>query len=75
MDSLYKNTIVVLHLMHSHVPLLTQMILDNFLQSPQTHQHWCFHRPPNVSLVHSNLELQIDTQTWVDYILQHPSLN
>jgi hypothetical protein len=47
----------------------TQMILGNFPQFPQTHQHLCFHPPPNVPLVHSNLEMQIDTQTWVVYFM------
>jgi hypothetical protein len=30
------------------------MILGNFPQFAQTHQHWCFHPPPNVPLVHIN---------------------
>jgi hypothetical protein len=30
-------------------------------QSPQTHQHWCFHPPLSVPLIHNNLEMQIDT--------------
>ncbi len=53
LDSLDVNMIAVFHPTHSHVPLHTQMILGNFLQFPQTHQHWCFHPPPGVPLVHS----------------------
>jgi hypothetical protein len=45
------------------------LTLGSFLQSPQTHQHWCFHPPPNVPLIHSNLEMQTDTQTWVVHLM------
>jgi hypothetical protein len=37
--------------------LHTQMILGNFPRSPQTHQHWCCHPPPNVPQIHYNLEM------------------
>jgi hypothetical protein len=57
LDSLYVSIIMVPHPTHSHVPLHIQMIMGNFLQSPQTHQHRCFHPPTNVPLVHSNLEM------------------
>jgi hypothetical protein len=50
LDSLDKSMTTVLHPMHSHVPLHTQMILGNFPRSP-----------PSVPLVHNNLEMQIDT--------------
>ncbi len=60
---------MVFHPMHSPIPLHTKMILGNFLQSPQTHQHWCFHPPPSVPLIHSNLEMQTNTQTWVVYLM------
>ncbi len=53
---------IVFHPTHSHVLLHTQMILGNFPQFPQTYQHWCFHPPPIVPVVHSNMEMQIDTQ-------------
>jgi hypothetical protein len=39
------------------------MIVGNFPQSPQTHQHWCFHPHPSVPLIHNNLEMQTNTQT------------
>ncbi len=65
LDSLDVSMIAVLHPTHSPMPLHTQMILGNFPQSPQTHQHWCFHPPSSVPLVHSNMEIQTDTQTWV----------
>jgi hypothetical protein len=45
------------------VPLHTQMIVGNFLQFPQPHRYWCFLPPPSIPLVHSNLEMQINTQT------------
>jgi len=32
-------------------------------QSLQEHWYWCFLPPPNLQLVHSNLEMSIDTQT------------
>ncbi len=57
------NMITILHPMHSPVPLHIKMILGNFLQSFQTHQHWCFHPPPSVPLAHKNMEMQTDTQT------------
>ncbi len=69
LDSLDVSMNVVLHPMHSHVLLHTQWILVNFLQSFQTHQHWCFHSPHNVPLVHSNLEMRTDTQNWAVYLL------
>jgi len=55
LDSLDVNMTTVLHPTHSLVLMHTQMILGNFLQSPQTHQHWCFHPLLNVPLVHNNL--------------------
>ncbi len=61
---------MVLHPTYSPMPPHIQMILGNFPLSLQTHQHWCFHPPPSVLLVHSNLEMQIDTQTWVVYLLK-----
>jgi hypothetical protein len=57
LDSLYVSMITVLHPTHSPMPLHIQMIMGNFSYSPQTHQHWCFHPPPNVPLVHSNMEM------------------
>jgi len=69
LDSLDVNMIAILHPTHSLMPLHTQMIVGNFLKSPQRHQHWCFHPPPNVPLVHNNLEIQTNTQTCVVYLL------
>jgi hypothetical protein len=46
-----------------HVPLRTQMILGNFPQYPQPHQYLCFLPPPSFPLLHSNLEMLINTQT------------
>ncbi len=69
LDSLDVSMILVPHPTHSPMPLHIQMIVGNFLQSLRTHQHWRFHPPLNVPLVHSNLEMQIDTQTWVVYLL------
>jgi hypothetical protein len=63
LDSLDVNMVVVFHPTHSPVPLHTQMIIGNFPQFPQPHQYWCFDPPPSFPLVHSNLEMQIDTQT------------
>ncbi len=54
---------IIVHPTHSPVRLHTQMILDKKFQPPQTHQRWCFHPPLSVPLVHSNLGMQIDTQT------------
>jgi hypothetical protein len=34
-----------------------QMIVGNFLRFPQPHRYWCFLPPPNLPLVHSNLEI------------------
>ncbi len=39
LDSLDVSMVAVFHLMHSLVPLHIQMVLGNFPQSPQTHQH------------------------------------
>jgi hypothetical protein len=44
LDSLDVSTIMVLHPTHSPMPLHTQMILGNFPQSPQTHQHYQMHK-------------------------------
>ncbi len=63
LDSLYMSMIMALHPTHSLVPLHTQMIVGNFLQFPQPHRYWCFLPPPSIPLVHSNLEMQINTQT------------
>ncbi len=63
LNSLNVSMIAVLHPTHSHVPLHIQMIVGNFPQSPQTHQHWCFHPHPSVPLIHNNLEMQTNTQT------------
>jgi hypothetical protein len=68
-DSFEVSMNVVLHPTHSLMPLHTQMIIGNFLQSPQPHQYWCFLPPPNLPLVHGNLEMQTNTQTWVVYLL------
>ncbi len=57
LDALDASMNKVLHPTHSHVLLHTQIILDNFPKSPKTHQHWCFHPPPSVPLVHNNLEM------------------
>jgi len=63
------NMTMVLHPTHSLVPLHTWMIVSNFFKSPQPHQYWHFLPPPNLPLVHSNLEMQTNTQTWVVYLL------
>jgi hypothetical protein len=39
------------------------MIVGNFPQFLQPHQYWCFFPPPNLPLVHGNLEMQTNTQT------------
>ncbi len=57
LDSLDVSMITILHQRHSPMPLHTQMIVANFPRSLQTHQHLCFHPPPSVPLVHSNLEM------------------
>ncbi len=63
LDSLGVNMTMVLHPTHLHVPLRTQMILGNFPQYPQPHQYLCFLPPPSFPLLHSNLEMLINTQT------------
>jgi len=63
LDSFYVSMTIVFHPTHLHALLHTHMIVGNFPQFSQTHQHWCFHPPPNVPLVHNNLEMQTDTQT------------
>jgi hypothetical protein len=40
MDSLDVNMITALHPTHSPMPLHIQMIVGNYLQSPQAHQYW-----------------------------------
>ncbi len=57
LNTLDVSMIAVLHPTHSPMPLHTQMIVGNFPQSLQTHQHWCFHPPLSIRFVHSNLEM------------------
>ncbi len=63
LDSFDVNSNVVLHPTHSPMLLHTQMIVGNFPQFLQPHQYWCFFPPPNLPLVHGNLEMQTNTQT------------
>jgi len=51
LDSLDVNMTMVLHPTHSPMRLHIQMIVGNFPQSPQTHQHWCFHPLPMFHLL------------------------
>ncbi len=69
MDSFHVSMIVVLHPTHSPIPLHTQMIVGNFPQSLQPRQYWWFFPPPNLPRVHNNMEMYIDTQTWVVYLM------
>jgi hypothetical protein len=69
LDSFDVSMTMVLRPTHSPMPLHTQMTIGNFPQSLQPHQYWCFLPPLNFPLVHSNLEMQTDTQTWVVYLL------
>jgi hypothetical protein len=46
-----------------------QMIASTFPYSPQPQQYWCFLPPPSIPLVHSNMDMQTDTQTWVVYLV------
>jgi hypothetical protein len=57
LNTLDVNMTTILHPTHSPVPFHIQMIVGNFIQFPQTHQHWCFFPPPNVPLIHNNLEM------------------
>jgi hypothetical protein len=72
LDSFDVSMITVFHPKHSPMPLHIQMIMVNFLQSLHTHQHWCFHPPPSLPLLHCNLET--DTQTWLYTFRNIPSL-
>ncbi len=57
LDSFDVIMTVVFHPTHSLLPLHIQMIVGNFLRFPQPHRYWCFLPPPNLPLVHSNLEI------------------
>jgi hypothetical protein len=57
LDSFDVSLIAVLQPTHSPMLLHIQMIMVNLPQSPHTHQHWCFHPPPSLPLVHSNLDM------------------
>ncbi len=61
LDFLDVGMTMVFHPTYSPMPLHIQMIMGNFPQSPQTYPHLCFHPPPNLPLVHNNLEMKIDT--------------
>jgi hypothetical protein len=57
LDALDVSMTIILHPTHSHVLLHIQIVLGNFPKSLQTHQHRCFHPPPSVPLVRTNLEM------------------
>ncbi len=69
LDSFDVSMTMVLHPTHSLVLLHIQMIASTFPYSPQPQQYWCFLPPPSIPLVHSNMDMQTDTQTWVVYLV------